>query len=82
MLLVVCLMSSPDSFKCSNFTSLKIIKYSPTLREDYVRLHPDSFAVLGQNKKIHEDGLHYLNQLGLLQCTGLISSLLCLIYFL
>lgn len=62
ILLVVCLMSSPDSFKCSNFTSLKIIKYSPSLREDYVRLHPDSFAVLGQSKKIHEDGLHYLTR--------------------
>lgn len=36
------LMSSPNSFKCSNFTSLKTIKYSLRLRVGYVRLHPNS----------------------------------------
>lgn len=36
------LMSSPNSFKCSNFKSLKTIKYSLRLRVGYVRLHPNS----------------------------------------
>lgn len=52
MLLIVHLMSSPNSFKCSSFTSLRAIKYSPSPRGAYIRLYPNSVLVLSQRRCI------------------------------